>query len=248
MSKVYKIGTGKRVYAIGDIHGYPDVLARLHDKIDADLVKRPVEQAKIIYLGDYIDRGPDSKGVIDVILNRRDARDDIEHVCLLGNHEDAMFHEFLNDPEGHRQDWLQWGGVEAAQSYGVRVDEDISLVEQAVQIAEDLRQAIPTHHKEFYENLDLYHVVDDYLFVHAGLMPDVALDKQVKTDLTYTREPFMSFDGAHPYRVVHGHTSTKDRKVDIRHNRINVDTGLYMDGPLACAVIEGADVRVIEVR
>jgi len=243
MSKVYKIDAGKRVYAIGDIHGYPDVLARLHEAIDADIAARPVDAVTIVYLGDYIDRGPDSKGVIDLVLERRETFPEIEHVFLLGNHEDAMFNEFLHDPEGHRQDWLQFGGIEAVQSYGV---EAANMTD--VEIAENLRQAIPQAHDEFYKNLALYHVVDDYLFVHAGIMPEVALEDQVKQDLIFTREPFMSYDGAHPYCVVHGHSSTKDRKVDIRHNRINVDTGLYLGGPLACVVLEDDDVRVIEVR
>ena len=247
MNKVYKIAEGKRIYAIGDIHGYAETLGRLHDEIDKDIAARPIEQAKIIYLGDYIDRGPDSKGVIDMILARQEILPNIEHVFLLGNHENSMFNEFLNEPEGARQDWLEWGGVETAQSYGVVVDDIKNPTEQAVSIAQNLRQAIPPTHQAFYKDLELYHVVDDYLFVHAGIKPDVDLEKQSKLDLIFNREPFMSFEGTHPYRVVHGHTSTKDRKVDIRHNRINADTGHYMDGPLACAVIEGADVRVIEV-
>ena len=248
MSKVYKIGAGKRVYAIGDIHGYDDVLIRMHEAIDKDLVERPVEQAKIIYLGDYIDRGPNSKGVVDLILERCKALTDIEHVCLLGNHEDALFNEFLIEPNGHREDWLQYGGAEATQSYGVAVDETQTYADQAVRLAEELAQAMPNTHKEFYKNLELHHVVDDYLFVHAGIRPEVRLEDQTKQDLTYTREPFMSYEGHHPYRVVHGHSTTEDFQVDIRPNRINVDTGLYRGGPLACLVVEDVEVDVIEVR
>ena len=199
--------------------------------------------AMSIHLGDYIDRGPNSKGVIDLILERRESRQGVEHICLLGNHEDAMFNEFLEDPGGKRQDWLQFGGIETAQSYGV----DITAATDT-DIAVGLRQSISKAHEDFYKNLELYYIVDDFLFVHAGIKPEVPIEKQDKPDLIFTREPFMSYEGAHPYRVVHGHTSAPDRKVDIRHNRINVDTGHYMGGPLACVVIEGAQVEVIEVQ
>ncbi len=248
MSKVFKIPDGTRVYAIGDIHGYADVLARMHDQIEADLRERPIDRAVIVYLGDYIDRGPDSKGVIDLLVARElDARQ-FEHVFLMGNHEDAMFNEFMNDPKGHRQDWLHWGGIECAQSYGVNIDPVAPIELQAEDIAAALRDALPLTHKEFFKNLKLSHIEGDYLFVHAGLRPDVPLAKQTKQDLIFTRQPFMSHEALHPYYVVHGHTPPKNREVDIRPNRMNLDTALYEGGPLSCGVIEGADVRILQIN
>lgn len=247
MSKVYQLTEGKRVYAIGDIHGFADELAVMHDLIAEDVAANPIDEAIIVYVGDYIDRGPDSKGVIDMVIERELVAPEFQHVYLLGNHEDAMFHEFLKDPQGHRQDWLQWGGAEAAVSYGVEIDHSKAYAPEAERIAKELSDAMPESHKEFLNNLSLYHVIDDYLFVHAGIRPGVPLEKQSKQDLTFTREPFMSHEGHHPYRVVHGHTPPRDLKIDIRPNRINVDTGLYMGGPLTCAVIEGSDIRVLQV-
>ncbi len=247
MNKMYKIAHGKRVYAIGDIHGHVDTLARMHDLIEADMKERPVDDATILYVGDYIDRGPDSKGVIDLLVERELYAPQFRHVFLLGNHEDAMYNEFMAEPQGHRQDWLQWGGAEAVESYGVEIDKSKAYGPQAERIAAELKEALPLIHHEFFKNLKLYYEVDDYLFVHAGIRPGVPIEKQTKQDLTFTREPFMSFEGHHPQRVVHGHTATRTQKIDIRPNRINVDTHHYGGGPLTCAVIEGEDVRVIEV-
>lgn len=247
MNKTYKIAEGKRVYAIGDIHGFPDILAHMHNLIAQDYAANPIDKAIIVYMGDYIDRGPDSKGVIDMVIERELVAPEFEHIYLLGNHEDAMFNEFMNDPNGHRQDWLQWGGAEAAQSYGIEIDHSKAYAPEAERIAKELHEKMPESHKGFLKNLELYHVVDDFLFVHAGIRPNVPLQKQTKQDLTFTREPFMSHEGMHPYYVVHGHSATRDQKIDIRPNRINVDTGLYMGGPLTCAVIEGCDIRVLQV-
>ena len=248
MNKTFKITPGKRIYAIGDIHGHVEPLARMHDLIEEDRKQKPIDSATIVYIGDYIDRGPDSKGVIDALVERELVAPQFRHVFLLGNHEDAMANEFLRDPHGRRQDWLQWGGVEAAESYGVKIDRSKPYSAQAERIAKDILKAMPITHQEFYKNLQLYYVDDDYLFVHAGIRPGVKLAKQTKQDLTFSREPFMSHEGLHPYRVVHGHSPTKDMNIDIRPNRINVDTHLYAGGPLSCAVIEGADVRVIQTR
>lgn len=247
MNKTYKIAQGKRIYAIGDIHGHVDPLHRMHDLIEADLNDRPVERASIVYVGDYVDRGPDSRGVLDALIEREITHPHFEHVFLLGNHEDAMFNEFMNDPLGQRQDWLEWGGIETIESYGIEVDKSIAYARQAEELAAALHAALPTTHREFLKNLALYHAVDDYLFVHAGIRPNVALEKQTKQDLTFTRDPFMAHEDHHPHRVVHGHTPPRNKRVDIRPNRINVDTHLYEGGPLSAAVIEGEDVRVLEV-
>lgn len=246
MNKTYKIAPGKRVYAIGDIHGYPEALMRMHDLIEADKKAHPIDSATIVYLGDYIDRGPDSKGVIDILIAREAAAPQFRHVFLLGNHEDAMINEFLVNPHGHRQDWLQWGGAEAAASYGVHINNSKPYSLQAERVARELLELMPPRHQQFFKKLQLYYIEDDYLFVHAGIRPGVPIENQNKHDLTYTREPFMSYEGHHPYRVVHGHSAVD--KADIRPNRINVDTHLYGGGQLTCAVIEGEDVGLIQTR
>ncbi len=247
MSKVFKLPQGMRVYAIGDIHGFVDVLADVHDQIDKDRRERPCERAVIVYLGDYIDRGPDSKGVVDLLIARQKAAKDYEHVFLLGNHEDALFNEFMVDPFGHRQDWLQYGGADCVESYGVEIDRNLAYSVQAERIAEEMAMAMPQSHYDFYRDLKLYHLEHEYLFVHAGIRPNIDLEDQDKRDLTYTRAPFMTHEAYHDYYVVHGHTATSDKQADIRENRTNLDTGLYQGGPLSCGIFEaGEDVRLIQ--
>ena len=246
MSKTYQIPEGQRVYAIGDIHGHAEVLSRMHDTIEADLRDHPVDKATIVYIGDYIDRGPDSKGVIDQLVQRERVAPHFEHVFLFGNHENGII-DFLLGPDSQFNDWLKWGGVECVESYGVTFDRSESYHLQAERVAQELQEALPKTHQEFLKNLQLHHVVGDYLFVHAGIRPGVPLQKQNPVDLFFTREPFMSHEGHHEYRVVHGHSPPDNKQIDIRPNRINVDTWLYNGGPLTCAVLEDTEVRVLQV-
>jgi serine/threonine protein phosphatase 1 len=246
MDSPYTIPEGIRVYAIGDIHGYADVLARMHDLIDEDLTRNVIDTAMIVYIGDYIDRGPDSKGVIDLLCHRRESAPHIKHIFLMGNHENGML-EFMREPEGRRKDWLAWGGVEALQSYGIKVDKHKDLAGQSTQLAEKLLEALPDKHMEFLKTLDLKYELGGYFFAHAGVHPEFPLEEQTKQDLIMIREPFLSWEKLHEKRIVHGHTIMKNMKIDIRPNRINLDSGLYSGGPLTCAVLEGGDVRVIEV-
>lgn len=241
MKKVFKLGAGKRVYAIGDVHGYVDVLARLHGSIEKDIASRPVEKVMIIHLGDYIDRGPDSKGTIDFLIERATADNKIERINLMGNHEKAML-QFIEDPHGVRKDWVMWGGIEAMQSYGVEYHDTKSLEE----LSRELKEAVPKEHLYFLENLKLMHIEDDYLFVHAGIHPHKKLEEQDFNDLTYHREPFMSHEEYHSHFVVHGHTVSRQGDVDHKHNRLNLDSGLYNGGPLSCAVIEYKDIRILQ--
>ena len=245
MSQLYSIPEDVRVYAIGDIHGYADVLAQMHEVIEEDIHKRPVDTAQIVYVGDYIDRGPDSKGVLDMLIKRPEVAPHIRHVFLMGNHENGMI-EFMKEPDGQRKDWLAWGGLEALESYGVEADGKSDLSEQASALAEKLKQALPPEHLEFLTNLDLKHELGGYVFAHAGIRPGTPLQDQVKQDLIMIREPFLSSEFMHEKRVVHGHTIVKTKGVDIRPNRINLDSGLYSGGPLSCAVLEKETVRIIE--
>lgn len=249
MSKVYSIPDNMRVYAIGDIHGYADVLDDMHRRIAVDIESNPVDKAQIVYLGDYVDRGPDSRGVIERLVERELYAPTIEHIYLLGNHEDAMLSFLTNAPEAMSEhaDWLMYGGLETLESYDIRPDMSLTKPDMIADIGRDLKTKMPKPHQEFLKNLKLYYEVGGYLFVHAGIKPGVKLERQDKHDFTFRREPFMSYEKPHPWRVVHGHTPSKDKQVDIRPNRINIDTGLYMGGALSCIALQGEDVRLIEV-
>ena len=246
MTVEYKIPDDHRIYAIGDVHGYADILAKMHALIEADYKNRPVEKAHIVYLGDYIDRGPDSKGVLDQLIARELDAPDFTHIFLLGNHEGGMM-QFMQDPQGERRDWVQWGGLETLESYGVKPAMEKPLEQQFESLAQQLAAAMPLTHHEFLKNLRLYYEVEGYLFAHAGIRPGVALNKQEAHDLTFIREPFLSYEKPHPWRVVHGHTAMTE--VEMKPNRINLDSGLYRGGALSCAIIEGAqDVRILQVN
>ena len=244
MESPYSIPHNTRVYAIGDIHGYAQELDVMHDLIREDLDSNPVDEAQIVYIGDYVDRGPENDAVIQCLVERELNEPDIQHTFLLGNHEHAMI-EFMNDPLGARKDWLDWGGINTLMSYGVQPDMVKPLAPQAPDLAAALFEKLPLSHHEFLKNLSLYHEVGDYLFVHAGIKPNVPMEKQKPFDLTMIRTGFLDSDVMHDKRVVHGHTSVK--KMEVKPNRINVDSGLYYGRHLTAAVLEGTDVRSIEV-
>ena len=244
MESSYSIPSNTRIYAIGDIHGYAKELHAMHDLIREDLAQSPVDEAQIVYIGDYVDRGPENDEVIQCLIERELDEPGIQHVFLLGNHEHAMM-EFMVKPTGARKDWLDWGGINTLINYGVQPDMTKPLHPQAPSLAEELADKLPLSHYEFLKNCQLTHEVGDYLFVHAGIKPGVAMDKQKQHDLTMIRKGFLDSDVMHDKRVVHGHTSVKT--MDVKPNRINVDTGLYHGRHLTAAVIEGHDVRALEV-
>lgn len=233
-----------RVYAIGDIHGYPEALDRMHEEIAADLIRYEHRgEVHIVYLGDYIDRGPDSKGVIDRLIARRDRGDGIEKTFLLGNHETG-FLDFMKDP--HSTNWLDFGGVETLRSYGLAFTHNTPLPAEIEQAAEGLKSRVPGAHLEFLHTLDLHVEIGDYLFVHAGIDPHKSIEDQTLKDLTFIREPFLSWPEPLSHRVVHGHTKVTDPEVTL--HRIGIDTGLYEGGHLTCAVLEREDVRFLQVK
>lgn len=223
---------GATIYAIGDIHGRADLLRDLHARIRADFAERRPDRAKMIYLGDYVDRGPASREVIDLILNERP--EGVETVCLLGNHEDLML-SFL-DGGSMALDWRPNGGGETMRSYGVDPESPYSRSE--------LEKRLPEAHMEFLRSLELYHVEGDYLFVHAGIVPEMPLSEQMRFDLTWIREEFLESDVDHGKCVVHGHTIRKE--VDVRPNRIGIDTGAFFTGKLTCLALEGNSRSLIQ--
>jgi len=240
----HKIPKNHRVYAIGDVHGYADVLKAMHGAIEADINQNPIEKVTVVHLGDYINRGPDSKGVVEYLMGLgcdvEKAPYDIEYIHLFGNHENAIL-EFIDDPHGENREWHAWPNETFLISYDIYADE-----QHPQKLAEMVQEKVPDAHWDFMRNLQLHHQVGDFLFVHNGPRPGIALAQQTKEDLINNREPFMSHEEPHEYFIVHGHTSTKDHQVDVRDNRINLDTGLfYQDGILTCGVFEADEVRFI---
>lgn len=227
----------QRVYAVGDIHGRSDLLASVLAKIEGHIGSHPIEVAKIIFLGDYVDRGPNTVGVIDMLSN---LSGDSRFVFLKGNHEAFM----LAALEDRRvlSDWLWAGGRETLQSYGVTVPMRATADDLQAALSASL-EAIPPHHVGFLNGLQHKHVVGDYVFVHAGLRPGVPLGAQSSRDLMSIREEFLQFSGSHGYVVVHGHTPVETP--DIKSNRVNIDTGAYITGNLTCAVFEGTEISFI---
>jgi serine/threonine protein phosphatase 1 len=227
---------GVCIYAVGDIHGRADLLTDVLDRIDADRVASVPSRAIEIYLGDLIDRGPASRGVVDLLTERGSRR---ETVCLKGNHEDLAL-RFLADPSLFGP-WAKLGGRETLMSYGLTplvrgFDEEAAL-------ARAFGAALPLAHRVFLTGLPVFYSCGDFLFVHAGIKPGVALDRQRETDLLWIRDEFLDWDAPFEKMIVHGHTPVLEP--EFRHNRINIDTGAYATGKLTCLRIEGADVRIL---
>lgn len=231
-----RLPPGLRVYAIGDIHGRADLLDCLHDKIEADLGSAP-EKTVIVYLGDYVDRGPDSHGVIERLTRQRFAG--IETVALLGNHEDMLL-QFLDAPYGASL-WLSNGGDATLGSYKVKVPasfDELLFTQRA------LLGAMPRHHKQLLLGLPEQVQYGDYLFVHAGIRPGLPLDRQSREQMIWIRDIFLDSETDHGLVVVHGHTIVHE--VEWRPNRIGVDTGAYTTGRLTALVLEGTGRRLLQ--
>lgn len=239
-------------YAIGDIHGQLGMLEDALALIEAD--GHP--EADVVFLGDYVDRGPDSRGVIDrlargVSLSASHGESGgvtrgAKWTCLLGNH-DRMFLDYLtngtvtNDNIKSGVPWThrRLGGLTTMQSYGV----DIAETRDPADILADMRAAVPEHHLAFLKSLPLYALRDPVLCVHAGIRPGVALEHQVENDLIWIREPFLLHEEPHPWLVVHGHTALDQAQ----HfgNRVDLDSGAGYGRPPSVAAIEGRDLFLL---
>jgi serine/threonine protein phosphatase 1 len=231
---------GLRIYAIGDIHGRADLLDRLAGRIADDLARAPVEDTVTVFVGDYVDRGYDSKDVIE-----RLAREDFPTpiVTLRGNHEDAML-RFLDDPTVLGQ-WVAFGGQTTLESYGVDVGGEMWRGGAAGVQAAFLAN-FPAAHRRFLEETGLSVDYGDYFFCHAGVRPHVPLDRQDPGNLMWIRHEFLHFKGDFGKVVVHGHTPHPT--VECLPNRINVDTHAFHSGALTAAVLEGAGRRFLDTR
>ena len=229
-----RVPDGMRVYAVGDVHGRADLLSELFMRIDDDLRARPTVDSVQVFLGDYIDRGPNSRQVIDLLIARRRQH---EVLFLKGNHEDCVL-RFFTDPTV-LSEWQNMGGLSTLLSYGVmgtRGDDPKSPHD----VSTTLRRAMPDSHCRFIEGLALSFTCGDFFFVHAGARPGIPLQRQSRWDLLWIRDDFLLHEENFGMVVVHGHTPIYEP--EIRWNRINIDTGAYATGRLTCLVLEGDDM------
>jgi serine/threonine protein phosphatase 1 len=236
----YSVPAATRVYAIGDVHGRADLLRRLHTAIAEDARSAASLRRVIVYLGDYVDRGQESKSVIDILIDEPLAG--FESVYLLGNHEDAML-QFLTDP-GIGPSWMSNGGDATLYSYGIGHPPASDREERMRLMSDALKSKLPPAHHAFLTRLRLTHAEGGYYFVHAGIRPGRPLEEQEKDDLLWIRDEFLRSNERREVCVVHGHTITEE--VDIRPNRIGIDAGAFYSGVLTALVLEGDTRRLIQ--
>ncbi|MET0375628.1 MAG: metallophosphoesterase family protein [Rhizorhabdus sp.] len=225
---------GQRWYAIGDIHGCYAELNRLIKSIDDDDTRRGAADTRLLFVGDYVDRGPGSREVIELMMRLDIGEERV--VFLMGNHEETL----LSAADGNRRAAAllhKMGGRETLLSYGVRaLDYDNA---DPAGIIDMIRTAIPVDHLQWLRKLRLSYEVGDYMFVHAGVRPGVSLDSQLASDLRWIRKEFLDSPADHGRMIVHGH-SVSDQ-IDERANRIGIDTGAYATGKLSAIGIEGTE-------
>ncbi len=230
---------GMRLYAVGDIHGRDDLLAPLMADVAADGERHPDKRKIIVFLGDYVDRGLQSKQVIDRLVALK--LDGFETVFLKGNHELAML-QFLGDAQFGRT-WKYYGGLETLHSYGIN---ELTLSDDSGDFErerERLIDILPVDHRQFLETLLSSTEYGDYFFAHAGVRPGVSLARQIEDDLLWIRDDFLQSRASFGKVVVHGHTPAES--ATFKSNRIGIDTGAYMTGVLTCLVLDGLSRGVI---
>ncbi|ANY20915.1 diadenosine tetraphosphatase [Tsuneonella dongtanensis] len=232
-----KVPAGERFYVIGDIHGRRDLYEALIEAIEEDDKAAAPARTTVVLLGDLVDRGPDSAGVVELSIEWGRRR---RVELLAGNHEEMFLQSF--DNEGVLRHFLRHGGRQTILSYGVpRQQYDEASLEELQDI---MGRSVPPAHRDYLAAAKDHFVAGDYLFVHAGILPDVALEEQKQHHLRWIREPFLEHDAPHDYFVVHGHTIAES--IDLRSNRIGIDTGAYRTGCLTALVLEGDSRRIIQ--
>lgn len=232
---------GRLIYAIGDIHGRAELLDQILTVIAEDAAPRNAEHPLIIFVGDYIDRGPDSAGVVDSVLKLK-AGGSFDVRALKGNHEQAILH-FIDD-WSFGPVWAKHGGAATLRSYGVTPPQDLTDAEAWQPAQAALEAAIPTSHRLFYCGLELMVTVGDYVFVHAGVRPGVPLQRQTETDLLWIRSEFLKAEGPFEKIIVHGHTPK--RQPQISDHRLGIDTGAYYSGVLTAVRLADGDVKILQ--
>jgi serine/threonine protein phosphatase 1 len=228
------IPKGRRVYAVGDIHGRADLLDELIALIEADELNRGPAETTLIFLGDIVDRGPASAAVIDRLRRLAVERSDVRF--LLGNHEEIFLGALDGEPKALRL-FCRIGGRETVLSYGMEAAEYERLdYEELVQRLEIL---VPDEHRDFLGGFEDMILIGDYAFVHAGVRPDTPLELQRTADLRWIRDPFLDHRSTLEKTIVHGHTMTDE--IERRSHRIGIDTGAYASGRLTALGLEGAE-------
>lgn len=235
-----RLPDGMRIYAIGDVHGYVEPLQRMHELIEDDLATRPADDWRIVHVGDYVDRGPDAKGVIDFLLAR--VSSDPRVIALRGNHDQGLL-DFLQAPDPLGL-FATNGGAATARSYGTELD--FSSDAAFRRSARIFAAAVPAMHTRFLAQRPYSATFGDYFFCHAGVEPGVPLADQKPRMLMWIRDYFLDWTGLYEKIVVHGHTPAPD--VEMRANRINVDTGIFVYGQLSAVMLEGNEQTVMTVR
>lgn len=225
---------GKRCYAIGDVHGRLDLLTDLFARIEAHAGSEPVRETIIVLLGDLVDRGPNSRQVIDYVRGYRGPG--VRLYSLMGNHEELMLRSLEGDVAAF-QSWLTNGGLPTIRSYGVDTFKIQGLSLQSFQ--QRFAAAVPLDHVAFLKSCPDSIGFGDYLFAHAGVRPGRPLEAQLPRDLRWIREAFLSSHADHGFVVVHGHSQRTE--IEIRPNRIGIDTGAYHSGVLTAAWFEDGE-------
>jgi serine/threonine protein phosphatase 1 len=235
-----RLPEGCRVYAIGDVHGCLDLLLRLEQAVAEDAATTGAHLAHyLVYLGDYVDRGWQSRGVVEHLAQPR--HDGLIRVHLAGNH-DIWLRDYLRGLP-IAPGWLRYGGDATLVSYGVRLAPGDDEEERLLATRDALVAVVPESHLAFLDRLEIAFSFGDYFFCHAGVRPNLPLAAQSDEDLIWIREPFLDWRGDPGKVIVHGHTI--DERPTLRRNRIGIDTGAYSTGNLTCLVLEGRQRRFI---
>lgn len=233
-----RVPDGLRIYVVADIHGSEIALRDVLARIGADAASQPPSVRCVeIFLGDYVDRGPASREVLELLLARARSH---EILMLKGNHE-TLFLDFPNNPS-ILANWRQFGGLQTLISYGLKPSINPTPSEQR-ELAREFLHAVPVEHRNLLSQMPMSFSCGDYFFVHAGVRPGVPLKDQKEEDLLWIRQDFLLHEGQFEKFIIHGHTPVKD--VEVRPNRINLDTGAYATGRLACLVLDGDSVAFI---
>ncbi len=230
-----RVPDGVRIYAIGDIHGRNDLLQALLAKIDADDAQRSPADTQIVFLGDLMDRGPDSAGVIETAMALKASGKNVRF--LMGNHEEVFVRACRKHDPKITRFFLRIGGEATVLSYPITRMEYMTL--DMEQLSERLTSLVPQEHLEFIEGFEDQIVIGDYAFVHAGIRPGVPLSEQKVSDLRWIREEFVEQRGDLEKVVVYGHTIYDE--IEERGSRIGIDTGAYASGKLTALALEGSE-------
>lgn len=237
------LGPDDLVYAIGDIHGRADLLDRLYRRIRTHSEDAAPGRRVVVHLGDYVDRGPDSRGVIDRVMDP--PLPGFESVCLIGNH-DYMLREFLQDPAGIGPGWMipVNGAAATFASYGVAPPRRADDPAELRRARDDLDRAVPASHRAFLDSLPAIHREWIFAFVHAGVRPGIALDRQELDDLIWIRDEFLMSTADHGAVVVHGHSISLEP--EFLRNRIGLDTGAYRSGKLTAVCLRDGPPYILQ--